>query len=390
MRILILSHYYDPEPIPKPAELAQALVRRGHQVYVLTGFPNYPSGRLYPGFRLRLMSKEERSGISIIRAFTAPYHGPSLIGRFLNYASTAIFAIIASIRTPPCDVIYVYHPPLTIGLSAFIIGFLKRAPFVYDVQDIWPDSVVWSGMLTNRTIIGLLHYVERFVYRRANHILVVTSGAKKNLLVKGVSLDKITVASHWVDEEMFRSKAENNGADVREKYGLGNRLVVMFAGNIGIVQGLETVLRCADLLRDELGIVFILVGDGADRERLISLSRSMALPNVVFVDRQPLTAMPAILGCADALLVHLKRSELSQVSIPTKTLAYLAVGRPIIMAVEGASAELITQARAGVVVPPGNPKALAEAVLTLTRLPLSERMAMGENGRNFLSTEFAR
>lgn len=390
MRVLIVSQYYDPEPIPKPAELAQALQARGHQVHVITGLPNYPSGRLYPGFRFRVLSKEERSGVPIVRALTIPYHGSSLIGRFLNYCSFAIFAIIGSIKTPPCDVIYVWHPPLTIGLSASIIGLLKQAPFVYDVQDIWPDSMLWSGVMTNRWVIGLLHRLENFIYRRAKHLLVVTSGARNNLLKKGVPPDKVTVAPHWVNEDLLQPKADDDGMDLRQKFGLGNRMVVMFAGNIGLVQGLEAVLQCAELLREDPDIVFVLVGDGADRERLRSLARSLALPNVVFIDRQPLKAMPSFFACADALLVHLNSSELSQVSIPTKTLAYLAAGRPIIMAVDGASAELVTQARAGLVVPPENPKALAEAVLTLMKLSPTERMAMGENGRTFLSTEFAR
>lgn len=384
MRILILSQYYEPEPVPKPSELAQALAQRGHIVSVITGLPNYPSGKLYSGYRLRLLHRERIAGIPVIRTLIFPYHGSSSLGRIINYASFMVSAVLGALFAPPCDLIYVWHPPLTVGPAAWAIGLIKRAPFVYDVQDIWPESLRASGKVSNLPVIRAMHLVERFIYKRANHLLVQTSEAKKNLVSKGVPKQKITVGGLWIDETRFLQGSNTNGADVRARYGLSDRFVVMYAGNMGYLQGLETVLSCADRLRSNEKIVFVLVGDGVDRERLISRVQELRLHNVIFIEGQPVSVMPAFLSSADALLVHLKHSELSNLVVPGKTLAYLASGSPIIMAMNGAAGELISQANAGIVISPENPDEMANAVLHLSSLSRSERARLGENGRSYL------
>jgi glycosyltransferase involved in cell wall biosynthesis len=390
MRILILSHYYEPEPIPKASELAQALARRGHSVSVITGFPNYPRGKLFPGFHLRLYQRETVSGVPVVRTFVYPYHGRSALGRLLNYGSFMISAVWGSFLVPACDVIYVWHPPLTVGIAAWAIACLKKAPFVYDVQDIWPESIVWAGMLKNRFLIWVLHRVEGFIYRHAKHLLVVSPGAKENLSCKGVPPEKISVASHWIDETLFSEAPDRGRDELRRQYGFGDRFVVMFAGNLGLVQGLETIVQAAARLRDQHGILFAIVGDGADRSRLQSLSRELALANIRFIDRQPLSAMPSFFAAADALLVHLKRSPLAEISIPTKTLAYLAANRPILMAVNGAAADLVQRAQAGIVFPPDEPETLAREAMRLSRMSPAERAKMGENGRSFLLANYGK
>ena len=390
MRILILSQYYEPEPLPKPSDLAQALAERGHVVSVVTGFPNYPSGRLYPGYRFCLFQKEKINGVPLVRTFTLPYHGRSSLGRIFNYASFMVSGVLGAFLSPPCDLIYVWHPPLTIGLTAWMIGLIKRAPFVYDVQDIWPESLTAAGKVNHPMVIWAMHQMERFIYKRAKHLLVVTPGAKKNLVGKGVPAEKITVAGLWVDEARFLEGSKENGVDVRGRYGLGSRFVVMYAGNMGYLQDLETILRCADILRSEERIVFVLVGDGVERERLVSRARELALRNVIFVESQPTSVIPAFLSSADVLLVHLKYSEVHNLVIPGKTLAYLASGRPIIMAMNGAGGDLIREAKAGLVIPPEDPDQMAKAVLRVERLSHSERAALGNNGRSFLLTCFSK
>ncbi|HLG36969.1 MAG TPA: glycosyltransferase family 4 protein, partial [Nitrososphaera sp.] len=202
MRVLILSHYYDPEPIPKPSELAQELKKRGHEVFVITGLPNYPSGVLYPGFRLALIHEEQRNGIPVVRTFEFPYHSRSSLGRVLNYVSFMFSSLLGALLTPRCDVIYAWHPPLTIGVAAVLISLIKRAPFVYDVQDIWPESIVLAGWRLSPWMVRAMHWMERFVYKHAERILVVTEGAKRNLVEKGVVADKVVIASHWIDEKL--------------------------------------------------------------------------------------------------------------------------------------------------------------------------------------------
>jgi colanic acid biosynthesis glycosyl transferase WcaI len=240
---------------------------------------------------------------------------------------------------------------------------------------------VWAGMVKNRFLIWLMHRIEKIVYRRAAHIIVVTEAARANLMRKGVPPERVSVESHWIDDQMFTEPSDSH--PVRAAFGLVDRFVVMFAGNIGLVQALDCVLEAAHLLRSTR-IVFAIVGDGADRERLQQIARDKQLNNVVFVPRQPMDRMPAVLGAADALLVHLKASPLADLALPSKTLAYLASGKPVIMAVGGDAAELIRRARAGIVIPPENAQALAVAAQELERAPADTRAQMGRNGLEFL------
>ena len=391
MRVLILSQYYTPEPVPKPSELAQALVERGHGVSVLTGYPNYPSGDLYEGFRLRPFQRDVIDGVPVVRAFEYPYHGTRAIGRMLNYASFMLAAPIAGLLAPRCDVIYVWHPPLTVGVAAAVIARMRRIGFVYDVQDIWPESAVLSGLLKPGPLVRLMSWLERVVYRQADHLLVVTEGARDNLIAKGVPPEKVTVGRHWIDDRVIVPADESTRNTTRAAHGWNDRFVLVFAGNIGLVQGLETIVDAAAALPDASDALFAIVGDGTDRQRLQEMVAARGLGHrVQFLDRRPMDAMPALFAAADALLVHLRRSELSRLVIPTKTLAYLAASRPIIMAMEGAAADLVAEAEAGIVLPSEDAPRLVDAIERLRTLPEGERRAMGARARAYLSSRFAR
>jgi len=386
MRVLILSQYYKPEPVPKPAELAEALCENGHTVSVVTGFPNYPSGNLYPGFKLSAVKRELIDGVPVIRSFEFPYHGQRAIGRILNYVSFMLSAPLGALLAPACDVIYVWHPPLTIGIAAWLIARWRRAPFVYDVQDIWPEIAVLSGLLTpNSRTVRLLSWLERFVYQQADHLLVVANGARDNLIAKGVPPSKVTVMPHWVDESLFEQTDPQAREKIRAQRGWGERFVVLFAGNIGLLQGLETVVSAATQLPPRGNILIVLVGDGTDKARLQQLCTESSLHDrLQFIERQPMEQMPGFMAAADMLLVHLKRSEIARYVIPTKTLAYLAAGQPILMAMEGVAADLVKSAGAGIVVAPEDPAELAKAMQELSEMSLSERMAIGQRGQTHL------
>lgn len=391
MRVLILSQYFEPEPIPKPVELARELRNRGHEVSVLTGFPNYPSGKLYPGFRLGAMKHEKTEGIPVTRSLMFPYHGRRVIGRLLNYTSFMTSAVMGSFFTPPCDVIYVWHPPLTTGVAAWLIARRRRVPFVYDVQDIWPESAVLSGILKEGGLVRLMHILEHLVYRKAHHILVVTDGARINLIGKGVAPDKVSVMPHWVDESPFLKTDRGAREEIRNRFGWSDRFVVLFAGNIGLVQGLDTLLLAARELNGDSKFLIVLIGDGTDKDRLQKMSNSMGLQGKIqFIGHQPADRMPDFMAASDALLVHLKRSELSRYIIPTKTLSYLAAGKPILLALDGASAQLIREAGAGLVVPPERPSELACAIRALGDMPLSQRTEMGRLGREYVTAHLSK
>jgi colanic acid biosynthesis glycosyl transferase WcaI len=391
MRVLILSQYYTPEPVPKPSELAEELARRGHQVSVLTGFPNYPSGDLYEGFRLVPMQRTSIGGVPVVRAYEYPYHGTRALGRMLNYVSFMVSATLASVCLPRCDVIYVWHPPLTVGVTAAIVAKLRGLGFVYDVQDIWPESAVLSGLLKRGPLVSFMGWLERVVYRQADHLLVVTEGARQNLLGKGVPSGKVSVGKHWIDDRLFASTDQVSRHATRAEYGWIDRFVLLFAGNIGLVQGLDTVIDAAAALPLDSNALIAIVGDGTDRQRLQERVRALGLDRrVQFLARRPMNAMPPLFAAADSLLVHLKKSELSRLVIPTKTLAYLAAGRPIVMAMEGAAADVVTAAQAGIVLPSEDPARLVEAIERLRTMPEGERQTMEERARTYLRAHFAK
>jgi colanic acid biosynthesis glycosyl transferase WcaI len=385
MRVLILSIYHDPEPIPKTGELARELKRRGHEVQVVTAFPHYPSGRLYDGYSLALWRRERRDGIDVLRTFIYPYHGRNAFLRTVNYITWMFSSMMAAWLTPPCDVIYVWHPPLTVGVTAWIVSTLKRVPFVYDVQDLWPQSAIASGMLHPGVIVDGLHKLANWVYRKAPRILVVSDAAATQIAECGVAIEKVIVAPHWIDLSLFQV---NPDRDVRAELGCQNKFVVMFAGNLGMVQGLETVVEAAALMRDCPDLMFVFVGDGSDRVRLEALAAQRSLTNLRFIGQQPVTAMADYMRAADALIVHLRPSEIAEHAIPTKILSYLAASRPIVCATGGASADLVQQAAAGVIATAGDPASIAAAIREVIAMPPAVREQLGRNGRRHLLEHF--
>lgn len=389
MRILILTQWYPPEPAMLLQELALSLQARGHQVTVLTGFPNYPAGQLYPGYSVRLRQRETLAGVPVVRVPLYPEHSQSGLRRALNYLSFSLSSTALGpwlVRRP--DVLFVYHPPLTIGIPAYVLSRLWRVPFVYQIQDMWPETLAATGMFNNQRLLGWIGRFARWVYGKAHSILVISPGFRQNLLDKGVPAEKIHVVSNWVDPSTYY-RAEPD-QQLAAELGLTGHFNVIFAGNMGEAQGLETVVEAARLLRDDPQIQFVLVGDGIALPRLQQLVAQHGLANVRFLGRHPAHEMPRLYALADALLVHLKDDALFRITIPHKTLAYLGSGKPILAAVAGDVAELVESIGAGMTCPPQNPVALAAAIRRLQAVPAGQRQAMGERGAQAAQTRFSR
>jgi lipopolysaccharide/colanic/teichoic acid biosynthesis glycosyltransferase/glycosyltransferase involved in cell wall biosynthesis len=386
MKILILTQWFEPESTFKGLLFAKELAARGHEVQVLTGYPNYPGGVLYPGYRIRPWMRETLDGIDVLRVALYPSHDNSGLHRAFNYLSFSLSAAVfgtALIRKP--DVIYVYHPPITVGLAAAVIGIFRRTPFVYDIQDLWPDTVAASGMMTNRAALGLLGWACKFVYRRANHITVLSPGFKETLVNRGVPPEKVDVIYNWCDEA---SMAPHDGP--RMQLAETGRFCILFAGMMGRAQGIESVLNAAQICRTTApSAEFIFIGGGVDRSRLESMAGQMELSNVRFLPLQPMSAMGNILADADALLVHLKDDPLFRITIPSKTQAYLVAGKPIIMGVRGDAADLVRRSNSGVFCEPGNPQSIADAVKELVDSGVERLTAMGRSGRAFYDCELS-
>ena len=327
------------------------------------------------------MDTRELDGIDVLRVALYPSHNNSGFQRVFNYASFALSAATigaALIRKP--DVMYVYHPPITVGFSAAVIGFLRRTPFVYDIQDLWPDTVGASGMVSNPAALGLLARLCKVVYRRASHITVLSPGFKETLAARGVPPGKMDVIYNWCDEESVLRRTSL----LAERLGRADRFCILFAGTMGHAQGLDSVLLAAQICQASVPVAeFLFIGAGVERSRLERMAEEMQLTNVRFLPRQPMQAMGKILAGADALLVHLKDDPLFRITIPSKTQAYMAAGKPILMAVRGDAADLVNWSQSGVLCEPGNPQSIAEAVKKLVDTSPEALASMGRNGKVF-------
>lgn len=381
MRILLLSQWYYPEPADVRIDpLAASLVERGHQVKVITGFPNYPLGHIYEGYKQRLWQREKRGGIDLIRIPVYPDHSRSAVRRALTYLSFAFSAsLIGMFFSGKTDVMLVYQPPLTAGIPGLWISFLRRIPFVYEIQDMWPETVAASGMMNASFPLKMLAGFARFVFRNAAAITVISPGFKANLQSKGVPGEKINVIPNWADESVYRPVERD--AAFGATHELDTHFNVIFAGIMGPSQRLQTVIEAAEYLRDVPEIQFVFIGDGVELPDLKAAVAEKQLTNVRFIDRQPAANMPHFFAWGNALLVQLRNEPLFHMTIPSKTLSYLACGRPIICAVPGDGADVIREAGAGLICPPDDPKQLADTVRQMYELPADEREAMGKAGR---------
>lgn len=381
MRILFLTQWFQPEPFFKGLPFAKALAAKGHTVEVLTGFPNYPSGKVYPGYRLRLFKRETMDGIRINRLVLYPSHDKSTSRRIFNYLSFALITLLLGpwvIQRP--DVVYVYNL-ITLGPSAFLFRLLLRSKVVIDVQDLWPESVKNSGMMKSKQALRLLNGICTRVYRYADRLVVQSPGFKRVLIDRGVHPERIAVVYNWCDEIGLRRVEDS---DLSDRYGLKGKFNVLFAGSMGIAQSLENVLDCAALCQNHLANVqFVFVGDGVNRAKLEKIADEKKLENVKFLPPQPIEAMGEIYAFANATLVHLKDDPLFEITIPSKTQACLYIGKPIIMAIRGDAADLVRQAASGIICEPESPHDLMRAVKVLYGMPEEERRNMGEAGHHF-------
>jgi colanic acid biosynthesis glycosyl transferase WcaI len=381
VRVLLLSQWFEPEPTFKGLSFAKELIKQGLEVEVVTGFPNYPIGKLYAGFKIKPIQRELIDGVKITRVALYPSHDRSSIRRILNYASFAFSSLLYCLFfARNVDVIYAYHPPLTIGITASLLRIIRRIPVVYDIQDMWPDTLRTTGMLNNERVLSIVGRICKLVYKQVDQIVVLSPGFKSLLIQRGVPERKIAVIYNWADEERLKVASNNPpvGFPSRDEFRL------LFAGNMGTPQALGAVLEAARLLQVK-GVVakLIFVGTGLEVESLKIKAASLELNNVLFFPPVPMSHIGAYLNNSDALLVHLKTDKLFEITIPSKTQAYMAVGKPILMAVEGNSAELITIAACGVLAKPENPTAIAEAVEFLARMSRVEREEMGHRGYCF-------
>ncbi len=382
IRVLLLTQWFDPEPTFKGLAFARELVRQGFDVEVVTGFPNYPGGKVYPGYKIRLLQQESVDKVTVTRVALYPSHGQSAVGRVVNYFSFAFSALgYCLFRAKRPDVIYAYHPPLTVGIAAAFIRLFRRIPIVYDIQDMWPDTLRSTGMFSNEWTLRVVSSVCDWVYRRVDQIVVLSPGFKHLLVERGVPEKKIEIIYNWSNEEALNLSA----GKVPDSFPSAERFRIVFAGNMGKAQALYSVLDAAELLgrNDQHGIVFVFVGGGIEVEGLKKYGEERQLQNVCFLPQVPMNDVGCILREADALLVHLKKDPLFTITIPSKTQAYMAVGKPILMAVDGDAANLVRDCGCGVFAVSENSESIASAALALQGSDATKIDEMASKSRRY-------
>ncbi|MGH9508655.1 MAG: glycosyltransferase family 4 protein [Terriglobales bacterium] len=366
--------------------MAKWLQARGHKVTVLTGFPNYPIGRIYPGYRLSFRQWDEVEGVNVLRVPLYSNHDRSAFRRTLNYMSFAASASLIGLPSVgKVDVIYGMSTPPTVGLPPLLDHVFNGVPYVFNVADIWPDAVRDSGMIGNRYIYrvaeAFLKWLCATVYAHAAYVTTITEGYKKILVERGVPEQKVHAIYNWIDESLLAPQPRDSA--LARDLEFEGKFTFLYAGNLGALQGLDTIIRAAALLQHVHDIQVMFMGSGALEGELRRLAADLNLSNVRFAGTFDQRKMQFIYPLAEVLLIHLNDAPYLRATVPGKTQASLAVARPVLMAARGESAEMIRKAGAGMTCAPSRPEELAATMLEMYHLAVQQREAMGSRGREY-------
>lgn len=389
MRIAFVTQWYDPEvgSAAIPGAIVRALISRGHQVEVITGFPNYPTGRIYAGYRVRPYQREVIRGVTVHRVPLYASHDNSAMRRIMNFLSFMLSASsLGAAVARRFEATLVYSTPGTVGMAGLVLRRLWRRPFVLYIQDVWPDTVTATGMMPANFVKPaewLLHRFSNAVYRAAGHIAVISPGMRTLLVERGVPEDKVTVVFNWVDEQVFHP-VEGRFRDRTAAF------EVMYAGNLGDVQGLHTAVRAVALAAREADVVLRMIGTGVALKTLTALAAELGVSDRVrFEGPRTLEEMAEVMASADVQLVCLKDDPLFTLTMPSKIQAILACGQPLMTCAPGDAAALSVESGAGWACGAGDSEALAQLMVDASRLTADELARKGHAGRLFYESRLS-
>jgi glycosyltransferase involved in cell wall biosynthesis len=389
LRVAYVSQWFPPEPVHAPIWIAEALRRQGLSINVLTGVPNFPTGKVEEGFSPWRRTSEMRNGFTIQRVPLYPSHDRSAFGRVVNYASFALSsAIVGAPLLRSADVALVYSSPATAAAAAMLANIKSGTPYVLLIQDLWPDTVFATGFLKGAKArhiaeMSLTWFTEQ-AYRRAAHVAVISPGMRDLLIHRGVPSDKVSVVYNWADEKIMHPSEPD--LDLRTRLGLTDEFVLMYGGNHGAAQALDIAIRAMDELRDLPDVHLVLVGGGIDKPALRSLAEELDLRSVHFLDPVTPERMPALMAAADMQLVSLADHDLFRVTLPGKVQSILACGQPVLVCAPGDAAQIVQAAGAGLTVPPGDSSALANSIRRAHSMPREQLRKMGRAGLHYYGT----
>lgn len=393
MRILIVSQYFWPENF-RINDLVEELARRGHDVTVLTGAPNYPEGSVFPAYRADPAAFRRFGDVPIVRVPVVP-RGNSSLWLMLNYLSFAVSASLFGVwklRRRPFDAIFVFQTsPITAALPAVLLRRLKRAPMLLWILDLWPDTLSAIGVVKSPRLLALVGRLVRFIYRRTDRILVQSQAFAPRVTALAGQGARIRYFPGWA-EAVFDAGARHVLARLAAELApYRDDFKVLFAGNIGEAQDFPAILDAAEALRDKAGLRWLIVGDGRAAPMVrAEIERRGLGDRVILLGRHPLERMPEFFAGADALLVALRKEPIWSMTIPGKVQSYLAAGKPLLAMLDGEGARVIAEARAGLVAPAGDGRELARQVVRLMAMPPDARAEMGRDGARYCGREFDR
>ena len=392
MNILILTEAFPPEIRSASHllyELAESLVEKGSKVTVVTRFPKDYINKIDKKYTGKLFLCVKMGGIKVIRLYSFSFlrHIPLIRG--LSQFVLSGLLVIGGIISGRQDIILAYSPPLPLGISAYLLGKIKKAPFVFNVQDIFPQSVIDLGLLKSKVLIKISEAMEKFIYKKARYITVHSEGNRENIIYKNINSKNIVTRYNWVDTDLIKP-IKNQDNNFRRKNNLNSKFVVSFAGVMGFAQGLDIVIDCAELLKSYKDILFLLVGDGVKKEGLIKKTKDMQLNNIKFLPPQPKEIYPSILYTSDICLVTLDKSVKTPV-VPAKLLNIMASGCPVVasMNLKGDAPKIIRDAKCGYCVEADDADGFSKVILKLYNNPKS-RDEFGMNGRKYVVEHFSR
>ncbi|MCP8938421.1 glycosyltransferase family 4 protein [Alsobacter sp. SYSU M60028] len=368
------------------SENAKNWVKAGFDVTVVTCVPNYPRGKILPGYRNRLFQSEMIDGVRVIRLLTLTVANEGVLLRTMNYLVFSLMAILFAGRLPKCDVVMSTSPNLFCGAAGWAVARLKRVPWVLEIRDLWPQAISAVGAVESRAMLAPFHALERWAYSHADLIVTVTRPFVDHIRAHGGRDKIIQVIPNGVSVQRF---VGSDGAAFRERHGLGDKVIVSYVGTHGLAQKLASVLQAAKLLRSRSDIVVLMIGDGGEKKQLMQMQRDENIDNVVFMDEVPMSAIPDILAATDITLAPLSKDPLFRAFVPGKIFESMAAKRPVVLAAEGEAARLVTEAEAGIAVAPEDPEAMARAIAELADNPDLRRQA-GENGHAYVRANFDR
>lgn len=386
MRVLLVTQYFYPENF-KSNDIALELTKRGHEVTVLTGLPNYPEGKIHENYGFFKRTKENYQGVKVIRTWLVPRGKGGGIRLFLNYFSWAFFASVRALFLSfqkKFDVILVHEPsPITQGFPAIVVKKIQKIPLHFWVLDLWPESLTSAGGINNKYVLSFFTKMVKYIYNNSDKILVSSKGFKESIVAKGNYNDKLVYFPNWAEDSILKGNSNYPIPD------LPTGFKIIFAGNIGVAQDVNSVIKTALILKEKTDIHFVFIGDGRSKVQLENFVLDNDLNQTVhFLGRFPIDAMKTFFNQADVLLVSLKDELIFNVTVPAKLQAYLCTQKPILAMLNGEGAAIINDANCGLSVNAGDSNGLAEKTRQLYEMSIEERNNLGNNGFEYYEQNF--